>query len=183
MGVEDRRLGLTDLAGGAGAQLADDAPDRGDRLAEPAPLDRRLVGGGVRNGDGAQPRRAGRADTQPGPAPIGACRVGGAGMASAGDSSKLRAASDRTWSSVSAAWLPDTRISTSSPDRTPSVAIFERLAASTHSDVGAAVADPRMGVAAAHLLHQSRSRSGMQPVRVGDDEAARQLGGVAVRLG
>ena len=59
-----------------------------------------------------------------------------------GDSSKLRAASDRMWSRVSAAWLPDTRTSTSSSDRTPSVAIFERLAASTHSELGAAVADP-----------------------------------------
>ena len=35
---------------------------------------------------------------------------------------------------ISAAWLPETRTSTSSPERTPSVAIFERLPASTHSD-------------------------------------------------
>ena len=46
MSIEDRRLGLTDVAGGAGPQLADRAPDRSDRLAEAAPLDRGLVGRG-----------------------------------------------------------------------------------------------------------------------------------------
>ena len=65
--VEYRRLGLADLAGGAVAQLADGAADRGDRLAQPTPLDRGLLGGHVGNFDRAQSRRAGRADAQAGP--------------------------------------------------------------------------------------------------------------------
>ena len=73
MRVEDRRLGLADLAGGAGPQLADRASDGGDRLAEAAPLDRRLVGGAGGNRI-PEPSRAERAGPipKPGPAPIGA---------------------------------------------------------------------------------------------------------------
>ena len=49
--------------------------------------------------------------------------------------------------------------------------------------VAAAVADPRASVAAAHLLHQPRGGPGVQPMRVGDDERAGHLVGVAGLVG
>src|ERR1700739_3142048 len=47
------------------------------------------------------------------------------------------------------------------------------------SRVGAAVADPRVGVMSAHFMHQSCRRSRMEPVRTGDDEAVTALIGFA----
>ena len=62
--------------------------------------------------------------------PVGA--AGAAGPSSG--SSKLRAASSSRWSSAARAWLPPALTSTSWPDRTPSVATFDRLPACTHAD-------------------------------------------------
>ena len=65
--------------------------------------------------------------------PAGAAGATAAAGPSSG-SSKLRAASSSRWSSASRAWSPPALTSTSWPDRTPSVATFDRLPAGTHAD-------------------------------------------------
>ncbi len=112
VGVEDRRVGLPEIADRAVADLRDAVPDGGDRLLQPVPFDGRIAICAVRIGHvevrhgattGPVRRRCRgtrRADRRPAPGP------GRRGAAGAAGSSNPRAASATRWSSASRAWAP-----------------------------------------------------------------------------
>ncbi len=183
--VEYRRLRLTDLPGGPIAQLADGAAHPGDGLAQATPFRRGFLGGHVGNFDRAQPRRAGGADPKAGSRADRGLRHSGFRDGSGGRQRLVEVTRGKGEHVVQrlgglTARHPHLDLVTAADSQRGQL---RQAAGVDPRRVAAAVADPRAGVAAAHLLHQPRGGPGVQAVRVGDDERAGQLVGVAGLVG